>query len=139
MTRFAIDGFDFDAGSGVIHTLERGTRVYTTPTSPHVGVQILPPRGPEFNLTLTRYCAAGEVELLTRALVAKTGHLVTIIDHQAQYIFLPWRLRFLVSRVQIDSADVIPHALTTRNGQRMSYSPAGVVVSTWTLHAVPAA
>lgn len=138
MTRFTIDGFDFDGQSGVIRTLETDTRVYTTPTSPYVGVQILPPRGPAFVLQLTRYCAARDLETVTRFLVGHKGRLVTIVDQTHQYIFLPWRLRFLVADVAIVSADIVPHVMTNRGSVRVSHSPGGVITSTWTLHAIPA-
>lgn len=135
---FAINGFAYDAQSGVIRTLEREARIYTTPASPHVGLQILAQRGPQFELTLTRYTDAAARDTLRAMLAGHIGQLVTIVDGPTQYIFPPYQLRFAVVDVQIQSADVVPHAMTTRGGVVYSYAPAAVVVSQWTLHAIPA-
>jgi len=138
MSIFAINGFHFDAQAGVIRTLERDAKIYTTPASPHVGLQVLAPRGPEFQLILTRYAAASDRETLQRFFTSHIGTLVTIVDGPNQYIFPPWQLRFAVVNVQIQSAEVVPAAMTSRLGVDVSYSPAAVIVSTWTLHAIPA-
>lgn len=138
MSRFTIDNFDFDGQEGVIRTLQRESRVYTSPASPHIGLQVLAPRGPQFTLQLVRYCPAIEIEITQRFLVAHIGRLVTIVDHARQYIFPPWQLRFAVADVQIIDAQVVPFALTTRGSSEISLSPAGVVTSQWTMHAVPA-
>lgn len=138
MSRFTINGIDFDAQSGVILTPQRDARVYTTPASPHFGLQILPPRGREFELMLTRYTDAIALETAQRLLASHIGQLVTIVDGNNQYIFLPWQLRFAVVDVQITTAEVIPFAQTTRGTTEFAYSPAGVIQSVWKMHAIPA-
>jgi len=138
MSRFLINNFDFDAQSGVILTPQRDARVYTTPASPHFGLQILPPRGPEFVLNLTRYTHVMSLEATQRLFVETIGQLVTIVDGPNQYLFPPWQLRFAVVDVQITSAVVIPYAQTTRGSAEFSFSPAGVIHSQWKMHAIPA-
>lgn len=138
MSRFTINGFDFDAQSGVILTPQRDARVYSTPASPHFGLQILPPRGPEFTLNLTRYTHAMALEATQRLFTQTIGQLVLIVDGNNQYIFPPWQLRFAVVDVQITTAEIIPYAQTTRGSTEFAYSPAGVIQSQWKMHAIPA-
>ncbi|QDT07990.1 hypothetical protein K227x_64200 [Rubripirellula lacrimiformis] len=138
MSDFTLDGFTFDTVQGVINLPHKEVKAYRTPTSPHVGLQLLSGRAEPSVINVRRYDHAANLDLIKRDLIAREGNIATLIDGNIQYLMPPYQLRFAILDIAIEVADKIPYVMTSRHGLARIYNPACRIVAKITINAQPA-
>lgn len=132
-----IDFDEYHIREGEIVTFTRPVKTYTSPAVDGVGAQVFGERGEPFEIMLRKYGPASFIESLKRQARDKQGRIVLLSSDGVIYNWpSAGGYRFLVERVEIESAKVVPFACGVDSRGSYSYSPAARVVSKWTMRAV---
>lgn len=135
---FVVNGYQFDRREGTLHLPTRSTVVYSSPASPYVGAQILPPSSPSSKIQLKKYAAQNALAVNRNIQLATIGQIVSLIDeHGINYAQLPYRLLWFVADVRVMTADIIAAASGYLGSTSYHYTPASRLVTEWTLYPLP--
>jgi hypothetical protein len=137
MSNFILNGIAFDYWSGVVKLPTRRVAVFSPADRAFVGAQVFPLTGEAFTIKTTLFSDANLRTANSVALSGLIGRTVPIIHNSLDYAST-YRVRFLVVNVVHESIDVIVAHHGHRNGQLVTLEPAGRVVTTWSLQAIPA-
>lgn len=137
MSNFLIDNIEFDHWDGVIKLPTKRVAVFAPADRAFTGAQIFPLTGSPFNFKTTAYGPINQRTAASITLSNKIGKTVSIIHNDLNYATL-YGFRFLVLNVVHDAIDVMAAHHGYRGSTFVTFEPAGRVVSTWTLQAIPA-
>lgn len=133
----SLSGWDFDVMEGEIQLPRFGTETFQSASTPYGGVQVLPSRAPQFKLQLTRYSHAADYQREMALGPSMVGSLISINLNGVIYDYLPHRCRFVVLEADIVKSQILPLACGSRRGIDYTFDPACMVVTAFTLQAVP--
>jgi hypothetical protein len=137
MSNLIIDNFSFDHWEGVVKLPTKRVAVFSPADRAFTGAQIFPITGAAFNLKTSAYMNANNRTATSVGLSNKIGRVADIVHNNLDYT-LSYGFRFLILNVVHETIDVIAAHHGYRGSTFVTFEPAGRVVSTWTLQAVPA-
>lgn len=133
-----INGIALDHYEGNLPLPEITTDVYTSPLTPHVGAQNMPPVSQAAQLTLKRFDTQAAHHYNRDLQLSTKGQIVLINLDGVQYDQLPYQVKFYVADVEVITHDIIPAWSGYRLGSAINLSPASRLITRWTIHSIPA-
>jgi len=131
-----IDNYVFASCRGPITLPQRTATRFATSTAVDAGAQLTPPTGQPFTLDLTKYVPATSGQQTVDYQLNQIGRLAFFETAGIRYWQSPYRLLFLVLRVDILESKAVARACGHAAGVPFDFAPAWVVRSRWTMQAV---
>lgn len=128
----------FDAYEGPVVLPRRRVATFATPQQPNAGSQVYPIAGSSFPVMTTRYEPVSLTRETATTFETMIGDIIRVIENGLDYSLMPYRIKFVIESLEHTTLDVIPRAVGRRGLANLDYSPAGRIVTQWTLRAVPA-
>lgn len=133
-----INGVPFDHRKGDFPLPVRSSRVFTSPTTAHVGAQVLPKASTRGIVRLSRYDDPTYMLANRDIQLNSIGQVIFVTQDGVQLHQNPYRVRYYVEDVRLVVADIIPGWFGYRDGVLHNHAPASRVICDWYVYAIPA-